>query len=98
METKRSTALQRKAWRLSGSASQILIVSDLHGSLEAEEALPKDFDRFRILGDLVNYGPNPEREDLCPERPPILHPERLFLEASGTVFRRTKNIKRTLHA
>ncbi|HUB77488.1 MAG TPA: metallophosphoesterase family protein [Bryobacteraceae bacterium] len=38
---------------------RILIVSDLHGNLEAVEALPRDFDRLWVLGDLVNYGPNP---------------------------------------
>ena len=35
---------------------KILIVSDLHANLEA---LPTDFDRLWVLGDLVNYGPNP---------------------------------------
>jgi protein phosphatase len=38
---------------------KILVVSDLHANLEAMEALPKDFDRLWVLGDLVNYGPNP---------------------------------------
>jgi len=38
---------------------KILIVSDLHANLEALEALPRDFDRLWVLGDLVNYGPNP---------------------------------------
>jgi len=38
---------------------KILIVSDLHANLEAVEALPGDFDRLWVLGDLVNYGPNP---------------------------------------
>lgn len=38
---------------------KILIVSDLHANLEAVEALPTDFDRLWVLGDLVNYGPNP---------------------------------------
>ena len=36
-----------------------LIVSDLHGNLEATSALPTDFDQLFVLGDLVNYGPNP---------------------------------------
>jgi 3',5'-cyclic AMP phosphodiesterase CpdA len=39
---------------------RILIVSDLHANLEAVEALPKDFDRLWVLGDLVNYGPDPK--------------------------------------
>jgi len=38
---------------------KILIISDLHGNLEAIEALPKDFDQLWVLGDLVNYGPDP---------------------------------------
>jgi putative phosphoesterase len=38
---------------------RILIVSDLHANLEATSALPSDFDRLWVLGDLVNYGPNP---------------------------------------
>jgi protein phosphatase len=37
----------------------ILIVSDLHANLEAIEALPKNFDELWVLGDLVNYGPDP---------------------------------------
>lgn len=36
-----------------------LIVSDLHGNLEALNALPSDFEQLWVLGDLVNYGPNP---------------------------------------
>jgi protein phosphatase len=38
---------------------KVLIVSDLHANLEAIKALPSDFDRLWVLGDLVNYGPNP---------------------------------------
>ena len=38
---------------------RVLIVSDLHANLEAVEALPSDFDQLWVLGDLVNYGPNP---------------------------------------
>lgn len=37
----------------------ILIVSDLHANLEAVSALPKNYDQLWVLGDLVNYGPNP---------------------------------------
>jgi putative phosphoesterase len=36
-----------------------LIISDLHANLEAIDALPSDFDQLWVLGDLVNYGPNP---------------------------------------
>jgi putative phosphoesterase len=38
---------------------KILIISDLHANLEAIEALPKTFDQMWVLGDLVNYGPDP---------------------------------------
>jgi putative phosphoesterase len=38
---------------------KILIISDLHANLEALEALPRDFDQLWVLGDLVNYGPDP---------------------------------------
>jgi protein phosphatase len=37
----------------------VLIISDLHANLEAIRSLPSDFDRLWVLGDLVNYGPNP---------------------------------------
>lgn len=39
---------------------RILIASDLHGNLEATLALPSDYDQLWVLGDLVNYGPNPQ--------------------------------------
>jgi putative phosphoesterase len=38
---------------------KILIVSDLHGNTEALSVLPRDYDQLWVLGDLVNYGPNP---------------------------------------
>lgn len=38
---------------------RVLIISDLHANLEAMRALPSDFDQLWVLGDLVNYGPNP---------------------------------------
>ncbi len=38
---------------------RILIASDLHGNLEAVRALPTRYDELWVLGDLVNYGPNP---------------------------------------
>jgi len=38
---------------------RVLIVSDLHANLEALRALPEDCDELWVLGDLVNYGPNP---------------------------------------
>jgi len=38
---------------------KILIIADLHANLEAIEALPKEYDQLWVLGDLVNYGPDP---------------------------------------
>jgi len=38
---------------------RILIVSDLHANLEALRRLPSVWDELWVLGDLVNYGPNP---------------------------------------
>jgi len=36
-----------------------LIISDLHANMEAVSALPSDYDQLWVLGDLVNYGPDP---------------------------------------
>ena len=38
---------------------KIVIISDLHGNLEALASLPEEYDELWVLGDLVNYGPNP---------------------------------------
>ena len=38
---------------------KIVIISDIHGNLEALSSLPEKFDELWVLGDLVNYGPNP---------------------------------------
>ncbi len=38
---------------------KILIVSDIHGNFDALSALPEDYDELWVLGDLVNYGPEP---------------------------------------
>jgi predicted phosphodiesterase len=38
---------------------RVPIVADLHANLEAIRALPSDYDSLWVLGDLVNYGPNP---------------------------------------
>lgn len=38
---------------------RICIISDLHANLEALSALPTDYDEMWVLGDLVNYGPDP---------------------------------------
>lgn len=38
---------------------KILIVSDIHGNLEALLAIQETYDELWVLGDLVNYGPDP---------------------------------------
>jgi putative phosphoesterase len=38
---------------------RICIISDLHANLEALSALARDYDELWVLGDLVNYGPDP---------------------------------------
>jgi putative phosphoesterase len=38
---------------------KIVIISDIHGNVEALTSLPEKFDELWVLGDLVNYGPNP---------------------------------------
>jgi len=41
------------------SAMKIVIVSDIHGNYDALSNLPEDYDQLWVLGDLVNYGPQP---------------------------------------
>jgi predicted phosphodiesterase len=36
-----------------------VIISDIHGNYDALSHLPEDFDQLWVLGDLVNYGPQP---------------------------------------
>lgn len=36
-------------------------MSDIHGNIEALESLPSDYDELWVLGDLVNYGPDPSK-------------------------------------
>jgi putative phosphoesterase len=38
---------------------RICIISDIHANAEALSALPDDYDELWVLGDLVNYGPDP---------------------------------------
>jgi predicted phosphodiesterase len=38
---------------------KIAIISDLHGNYEALRSLPDGYDELWMLGDLVNYGPEP---------------------------------------
>ena len=40
---------------------KIVIISDLHGNYEALQALPELGDELWVLGDLVNYGPEPSK-------------------------------------
>jgi protein phosphatase len=40
---------------------RICIISDLHANFEALSALPTDYDELWVLGDLVNYGPDPAK-------------------------------------
>jgi protein phosphatase len=39
---------------------KILIISDVHGNAEALAALDKSYDELWVLGDLVDYGPDPK--------------------------------------
>jgi protein phosphatase len=38
---------------------KIIVISDIHGNLEALNALPESGDELWVLGDLVDYGPSP---------------------------------------
>jgi len=38
---------------------KIAIISDLHGNWEAVRSFPEKYDELWVLGDLVNYGPEP---------------------------------------
>ncbi|MFZ3243735.1 MAG: metallophosphoesterase family protein [Candidatus Acidiferrales bacterium] len=39
---------------------KIVIISDIHGNFDALSALPETYDELCVLGDLVNYGPQPK--------------------------------------
>lgn len=39
---------------------KIVIISDIHGNFDALSALPENYDELWVLGDMVNYGPEPE--------------------------------------
>jgi protein phosphatase len=41
------------------SPMKAVIISDIHGNLEALEAVAEPWDELWVLGDLVDYGPNP---------------------------------------
>ncbi|WP_188311909.1 metallophosphoesterase family protein [Salinarimonas soli] len=38
---------------------KLLILSDIHANHDALRAVPEDYDELWVLGDLVNYGPEP---------------------------------------
>lgn len=38
---------------------KLVVVSDIHGNYDAWRALPEEYDELWVLGDLVNYGPQP---------------------------------------
>jgi protein phosphatase len=42
-----------------GLNAKIVIISDIHGNFDALSHLPEDYDELWVLGDLVNYGPQP---------------------------------------
>jgi protein phosphatase len=42
-----------------GRVLKIVIITDLHGNYEALRCLPEAYDELWVLGDLVNYGPDP---------------------------------------
>ena len=42
-----------------GKLLKIVIITDLHGNWEALRCLPEAYDELWVLGDLVNYGPDP---------------------------------------
>jgi putative phosphoesterase len=38
---------------------KIVIISDIHGNYDALRVLPEEYDELWVLGDLLNYGPEP---------------------------------------
>lgn len=38
---------------------KLVIVADIHGNYDAWRSLPEEYDEVWVLGDLVNYGPQP---------------------------------------
>jgi putative phosphoesterase len=42
-----------------GKSVKIVVITDLHGNFDALRALPEVYDELWVLGDLVNYGPEP---------------------------------------
>jgi len=51
---------QTRAIRLTATTlPRIAIISDIHANFDALKALPNHYDELWVLGDLVNYGPQP---------------------------------------
>jgi putative phosphoesterase len=40
---------------------KVVIISDIHGNYDALRALPEEYDELWVLGDLLNYGPEPTK-------------------------------------
>jgi putative phosphoesterase len=38
---------------------KLVVISDIHGNYDALRALPEEYDELWVLGDLLNYGPEP---------------------------------------
>jgi putative phosphoesterase len=49
----------RTALIQSPTGMRVVIVSDIHGNFDALSALQESYDELWVLGDLVNYGPEP---------------------------------------
>lgn len=47
-------------WAMGATRRKLLIISDIHGNLDALDALSESYDELWVLGDLVNYGPQPK--------------------------------------
>ncbi|HAF22320.1 MAG TPA: YfcE family phosphodiesterase [Blastocatellia bacterium] len=45
---------------MKGKAVRYLILSDIHGNIDALEAITERYDRLLVLGDVVDYGAAPE--------------------------------------
>ena len=66
---------------------KLLILSDIHGNLDALHAIRNSYDELWVLGDIVNYGPEP-REALEAVRATasIVVPKVTMITPLGTVM------------
>jgi protein phosphatase len=46
-------------WTAAEAIMKVALISDVHANLEALTTLPETYDELWVLGDLVNYGPDP---------------------------------------